>query len=354
MTYRCSKNIYNYFSNFIQKSWFVSVLMATFLYITNINGKTVNMLISQYAPELNLRKFAKAKIKFDMHFCRLFYKVNYREYFMFVFPKLNKKGRKDFIGIFEWHDILAKINPAESMALFDDKYKTYQKFREYYKRDVVKISSKEDYPIFDEFIKSHNVFLVKAINLDGGRGIYAVNTKDKDFSSERLFADILKQGEALLEERIIQSSEIAEFHPESVNTLRAVTYNENENIRIFFTLMRFGRGAMIVDNGLAGGILASVDTETGIIDTAGWDENLGKYLIHPDTCKQIIGFKVPHWIEAKELCIKLASVIPSHKLVGWDLALTDKGWIMVEGNGKPLCEGKQITTKQGLRNIVKI
>ena len=49
---------------------------------------------------------------------------------------------------------------------------------------------------------------------------------------------------------------------------------------------------------------------------------------------ELIGWQVPCWQEAVDLVKQLAMVVPSNRYAGWDIALTDKGWCMVEGNSR--------------------
>ena len=49
----------------------------------------------------------------------------------------------------------------------------------------------------------------------------------------------------------------------------------------------------------------------------------------------------------KSLVEELAKIVPTTRYVGWDLALTPKGWVVVEAN----CKGQfvvQMATKKGL------
>jgi hypothetical protein len=49
--------------------------------------------------------------------------------------------------------------------------------------------------------------------------------------------------------------------------------------------------------------------------------------------KRIFGnFTIPFFDEAKELVIKTASFTPSLRLVGWDVAISENGPVMIEGN----------------------
>ena len=54
--------------------------------------------------------------------------------------------------------------------------------------------------------------------------------------------------------------------------------------------------------------------------------------MHPDTNHQLVGFTIPKWSDATNLALTLAKQKTSIRFCGWDLALSDKGWIMIEGN----------------------
>ena len=105
----------------------------------------------------------------------------------------------------------------------------------------------------------------------------------------------------------------------------------------------------MVDNGGSGGLINSIDPITGII-TCSADEMGIHYTEHPDTHYQIVGFKMPRWEEAKELARELAQVMPDNHYCGWDLALTDNGWVLQEANDRGEFVGFQLPTKKGFRN----
>ncbi len=95
--------------------------------------------------------------------------------------------------------------------------------------------------------------------------------------------------------------------------------------------------------------MASIDSETGILRTNGIDESNNEYARHPDTGIPIKGFKIPQWEEAVDLAKKLACVVPTNRYIGWDLALTDHGWVMVEGNSSAQMGLHQFCDLKGMR-----
>lgn len=107
-----------------------------------------------------------------------------------------------------------------------------------------------------------------------------------------------------------------------------------------------------MDNASSGGIIVPVDAETGICVKEGVDERGNHYVLHPNTGVALPGFRVPRWEEAVSLAKELAHVVKGNHYVGWDLALTEEGWVMVEGNPR----GQfimQIATKQGVKDEIE-
>lgn len=148
------------------------------------------------------------------------------------------------------------------------------------------------------------------------------------------FVNLLPKGckaEYICEELIIQNEIMAALHPSSINTVRIPTVICKDGVYIFHPVLRIGINDSIVDNGGSGGILANIDTDTGVVYTAGFDESGNRYLVHPNSGIAIVGFQIPKWSEAKQLATELAYTT-DNRYIGWDLALTDNGWVMVEGN----------------------
>ena len=87
------------------------------------------------------------------------------------------------------------------------------------------------------------------------------------------------------------------------------------------------------DNGGSGGVFAVINPETGIVYTDGIDETGKYYSEHPDSGVKYKGWQVPRWQELCEAVEKAhKNYLPKHHYVGWDWALTDQGWTLIEEN----------------------
>lgn len=87
-----------------------------------------------------------------------------------------------------------------------------------------------------------------------------------------------------------------------------------------------------MDNAGSGGIYASIDPEHGFVQTDAINYKGVHFNIHPDTNVQIIGYQLPKWDEALSLIHNMATNFKGTTLISWDIAYSDKGWLMIEAN----------------------
>ncbi len=277
-------------------------------------------------------------IKRSMKRCYLFGGVNYSEYLVMHFEQRNIFEKKEFVPRCSEMNLYWQVNPKEKYGpLLENKGKCYSFFCDYYKRDLVSVSKKEiseglvDIKL-SSFICKHKKFMVKPLNLYCGIDIQIIDA----FESKSIVSDLVASypNGFVLEELIVQSDSMSSFHPNSVNTIRIVTVNYGDSIDIKWPFMRVGRGGAVVDNAGAGGIIVAIDAETGTT-VSSIDEMGCSFVVHPDTKVPLLGFKIPFWEELCELTKKMASMCPDCHVMGWDMALTDSGWVMVECNYGP-------------------
>ena len=254
------------------------------------------------------------------------------EYFLYHFPILNTKGRESFITDKIRWDYYDRLNTNADDSIFDNKLKTYHRFGRYFNRELICISGADEKSAFFRFLDRHERFMVKPCDGSGGRGIEIIDSGKN--AGEAIFLSLLRtrEGGFIAEELIRQSPAMASLHPNSVNTLRIPTVRTKEDVVLFHPLLRVGVGDGFIDNATSGGIFALVDPGTGILFTEARDEKGHRFITHPDTCVPFPGFKLPDWEQAVSLAKELSLQVRSHRYVGWDLAHTDNGWVLVEGN----------------------
>ena len=73
----------------------------------------------------------------------------------------------------------------------------------------------------------------------------------------------------------------------------------------------------------------------GIVYVEALDRADNIYYEHPISKEKIVGFKVPEFEKAVELVKKAAKIVPEVAYVGWDVAVSKSGPVIVEGNCFP-------------------
>lgn len=302
------------------------------------------------------------KIFLDSLYCKIRYRISSKEYFYFSFFNLSSHARKTFIGDIEsTYNQAFRINKG-SKELFTDKYLTYNAYKSYFRRDLICLSLPSSNLQFWDFALSHDAIIIKPVSSKQGKGIRIVEWKkeDREEEVESVLEDLSKDGEKkyVIEELIHQHPLMASFHPQSVNTIRYVVSYINGKVIKLFAIIRIGVGNSRVDNTHAGGICAAIDLDSGLIITEGVRHNGERFYFHPDTGAQIIGTQIPKWDELSKMVEELAPKSSPIRLVGWDFALSQKGWCIVEGNPCPSTMGIQGSTgigyKKRFMEIVKM
>ena len=90
-----------------------------------------------------------------------------------------------------------------------------------------------------------------------------------------------------------------------------------------------------VDNVSSGGLCSLVDLATGALGPAVGRPRGPRRVehdVHPDTGQRITGLRVPDWGGVRRLALELMEAFPDVEHVGWDLCVTDRGPLVVEGN----------------------
>ena len=287
----------------------------------------------------------------DMMYCLYVLGYQHYEYFCYDFENKSFEERKSFMSnnnIMDYYKSLNKDKNAKK--ILGNKYLTYLNFKEFFKRDIIKITNNQNKEEFIEFCNKHSKFIIKPINGALGRKIEIIDC-NKYKNIDEVFEYLLSlKTEIICEELISQISDFSEIHKESVNTVRIFSYYNGTESSIVCAWLKAGKGKAIVDNGGSGGMLASIDIKNGIVQTDARDESANTYIMHPDTGFVFKDFKIKKWKELLTMVHKMVRKIPGVPMIGWDFALSEeKGWQLIEGNEGGQIFLNQIPLKEGRR-----
>ena len=165
-------------------------------------------------------------------------------------------------------------------------------------------------------------------------GIVKYNKADWEKDITAFLNTLRAQGAGLLEELLVQHPEMSRLCPTSVNTVRIATLLGDKREGVVYAFLRIGNGK-VMDNVDQGGMAARVDLATGKLLTVAADKAGNVYDKHPMTGTPIVGFTIPYFKEAMDMCLQAMHKVPQVRFVAWDVAITADGPRFIEGNSFP-------------------
>ena len=292
---------------------------------------------------------------FDMAWCVFLYGAGYVDYEIFEFGRIGGKARKTFVTQGENEKIVRELNSKEDRYLSDDKGETNRFFADYIRRDWLDLRLCE-VAEFADFVSRHQYIIVKTPDGTCGKGIEKIHTKDID--AQEMYHKLVQSGQTIVEECVVQHSDIGALYPSSVNTIRLVTIADNSGkVHVVFRAMRLGASGGVVDNFNSGGMFVLIG-EDGIISSDAINAKTEIFHRHPDTNSVFAGTKVPFFAQSMDMVTQAATLLPRVRYIAWDVAVTENGPLLIELNQHPchlLLQSKVYlrNNKKGLLPIFK-
>lgn len=269
----------------------------------------------------------------DMVWCGLRYEAGYSDYALFRMWDMTAAQRASVLTRGKNNRYVRALNRGEEMHWFSEKAEFLTAFAPYVKRRWLDLRT-ADAKALEEMARELGVVLVKPQNATHGDGVEKIRAQDvTDWPA--LHARLTVNGQTLCEEVIRQHPELDRLWPGSVNTVRLVTIYKDGAGHIVASFLRVGGGEKPVDNFNSGGMVIPLDPAAGIVLCAAVNKAGERFEVHPGTGVRFEGFQVPLWDQVTALAAQAAGVIPGVRYVGWDIAVTPEGPLLVEGNQYP-------------------
>lgn len=181
-----------------------------------------------------------------------------------------------------------------------------------------------------------SIIIKKTCASSGGSNIYKLFHKQLQSDPQTIneIYQIVIRSEFLFQDCVTQHPEMNKLSYSSLNTLRMDTFIDREGkIYVISGMVRMSTTDTFVDNISSGGCFVAIDIDSGKLKKYGYTTSGPEVLLqHPVTKSVFENFSIPYFSEAKELVIKTASLMPALRLVGWDVAISEDGPIIIEGN----------------------
>ena len=232
--------------------------------------------------------------------------------------------------------LMRRYNSPRAHQLFTDKLRFNETFQDFLGRRFLDLDSFA----LDEalaFLQPGSAYLVKARTEGQGRGIKILEYgQAKGLLIEPSGEARTRPRASILEERLEQHPKLSDAFGPGVAPIRVVTIVRDGTVSIILAGIYLGgsHGGQIV-NIHQGGVLVPTDLNSGTLAGVGVDKRGVPHETHPETGHPFEGFTVPMWPDVLSFAKQLAEVVPEAGFVGWDIAVTKHGPVVIEGNTDP-------------------
>ena len=259
------------------------------------------------------------------------YGVNPKEYYYFNFGDKTAKQKKTFFTRKMFRKFLKRNNNPRFVQILNDKYIFSQTFSEFLGRRVVRSNKFLKESDLEYLFENAEKIVYKPQEGSGGNGIKVIKKSDYPDLS-KLAKELRSMPEAVLEQWILQHEDVSKAYPYGVNCLRIATLYRDGKCNFLGGLFTLGANKDAIVNALQHSVFALINMETGEVYTDLCDYSDNLYTKHPDTGFVAKGYKIPFWKEILEMVEKAAAVVPQVGYVGWDVAISETGPVLIEGN----------------------
>ena len=196
------------------------------------------------------------------------------------------------------------------------------------------------FPFLDLCTRYPHLFL-KPVDSIQGKNTFSIDYEENEFffndkpsTIEEIINTISSLNQTILvQPRLKNHSKLDQLYCHSLNTLRVVSVWLNGKCYILGALLRIGASGSIVDNWAYGGVAVGVNDDGSLKKYGFFKPGFGtKTDRHPDSGMVFESFVVPFYREAIELVERAQRVFSCVPTIGWDIAITEEGPLIIEGN----------------------
>ena len=139
----------------------------------------------------------------------------------------------------------------------------------------------------------------------------------------------------LIQRRLKPDAELAERFGNRLWSVRLFILLSADGPKITRAVCKIPAAGSMADNfWRTGNMIAAVELESGRMTRAvrGTGQEMEVDFVHPQTAQPIVGAQVPGWNAVIRMAEQAASMFPGVRTQSWDVALTDRGPVLLELN----------------------
>lgn len=295
---------------------------------------TSRKYIHKFAVEYG-EKYGKnpSEVEKDIIQAKKYNHISFGEYEWTGYFDMDQDQKKTVSTLWTRMEYRKKFTDRRYIGILMNKYMFSKVYADFYKRKCVHTSDVTE-DVLKEIAGDTGVIVYKPNCKGQGKGVKILPVSASE-EMEAAMEYIQKGGRGIVEEYICQDETLQKLNPNAVSIVRFYSVNSPYGSYVFAPVLT---SALYKDiaNGCQDAITAMIDIRNGQVITDAVDQNkLAEYAAHPVTGVNFKGFQVSHWEETLEMMKRAVPLVGRLSNIGWDVAITKDGPVMIEGNTIP-------------------
>lgn len=203
--------------------------------------------------------------------------------------------------------------------------------------DVVRfLTNQARYPLFGKPVRGSGAFgSVLIRRLDGmmatlGNGqTISVSKLAEEVSAYRTYGYVFQ--DAVIPHPVIATL----TGSQALSTVRVVTVNHSDTPEVLYSIWKLPSPTAMSDNfWQKGSLISLVERFSGVVQRVRYGAGLDTQWVeaHPVTGAQLLGTTLPCWQSVVDLALAAHATVPDNGILGWDIAITARGAVLIECN----------------------
>jgi hypothetical protein len=209
-----------------------------------------------------------------------------------------------------------------------------------------------------EGMRGSGVFVFTELDAGNARPLVNIDGRRFDMTTllEKMRKTVMRQSGSFsrvwfIEKRMHLHPDIARLCGPTLSCMRMQTFIESDGrAQLIASVIKIPNKVRSADNLHFGGVGIWVDPETGVLGRGrSMNEKDVNWLTSlPWNGIEFYGMRVPFWEEARDVVLRAAAGFPWCRCIGWDVAVTPTGPVLIEGNHNFSLRLVQAVAPQGL------
>jgi hypothetical protein len=197
----------------------------------------------------------------------------------------------------------------------------------------------------EDLMRHEGELFFKSVAMEAGDGVVHAKLLDGAILADGLvrtwpeFLNKLGQGVWLVQSKLESHADLRRINGSALNTTRVVTIMGNSGPEYLNGFQAFATGNARTDSWSKGSVYVGIDVVNGCLKEYGiyHPDDSSKSITdrHPDSKIIFHGYQIPYLKEAVQLCISAHRLFYNSFVIGWDVAITDLGPVIIEANERP-------------------